>query len=494
MKKKCKPLKTMAKDYKCIAIDMGASAIRVLLGTISENEICYQEVYRFKNEIKHIDGHDRWDIFEIQQGIIYAINKVLETEKNNIKSFGVDSWGVDFVLIGSDGRLIELPVAYRDSRTYGMDIKWATLMSREETFRRTGINFYIFNTLFQLLSVRNEPVMQKVSRILFMPNYIYYYLTGVAFNEISIASTSQLLRVDAVDWDEEILKHCNINPDILNPILEAGKITGEINNMQINHKGISAISVCSHDTASAVAAIPAEKSGFVFISTGTWCIAGMESDIPLLSDDALKKGFTNERGINNTYRVLKNIPGLWFVQGIQKALKKDITFDEMENWAMNNEFSGWLINPEDDVFYNPADMIKAFDQFFTKTGQNIPSHPGYYVKCAYDSLCLSFKQCIEEIEFLSGKSVEIIHIIGGGCKSVYLCQATADFCGKVVIAGPVEGAGIGNIMVQGIAAGVIKDLTDGRRMVKNSFDIKEYKPQYRGVETLYSKYRSLKNA
>ena len=482
----------MNPEYKCIAVDMGAATIRILLGTISNNLITYREVYRLKNEIQEIEFHERWNIEEILDGIIFGINKVLAEEGDTVSSIGIDSWGVDFALLDVEGKLLEFPVAYRDSRTQGVEAKWMEIMSREETFRRTGINFYIFNTLFQLFSIKDNPVLKRTGKILFMPNYIYYYLTGIAFNEVSIASTSQLMEVTSTRWDTEILKHCNISPEKMEPVKEAEKIIGKVTQSGVRSDKLQAISVCSHDTASAVAAIPAQKSGFAFIATGTWCIVGVESELPIVSSNALEKGFTNERGINNTYRILKNILGLWLVQGIQKSLECKVSYDEMEEWAHNSEYSGWLINPENEMFFNPADMMEAFNQYFTKTGQSIPSHPGYYVKCAYDSLCLSFKYCISDIEMLTGRKIDVIHIIGGGCRSKYLCQTTADLCQMPVIAGPVEGSGIGNIMVQGIGAGVIKDLTEGRQMVKNSFDVKAYLPGNTDNEDLYKKYLKLK--
>jgi len=462
--------------FKCLAIDMGAGSIRVLLGSVANSYLKYQEVHRFKNEIKTIEGKDRWDIKYIVNEIIIGINKAIEQSRDQIQSFGVDSWGVDFVLLDQKGELLETPVAYRDARTLGMQDFWEKLMSKEETFQRTGINFYIFNSLLQLLAIKNDPIIKKTQTILFIPNYIYNQLSGSKVNEISIASTSQLVDVNTNQIDLKILQLLDIQPNIFGEIIEPGKIIGEVNHPGISGKGMKAVSVCSHDTASAVAAIPAEKSGFAFISTGTWCIVGVESDKPALSEEALKNGFTNERGYGNTYRVLKNMLGLWLIQGLQKSFNDCYSFEELEKMAENNLSTGHYIDPEDPSFFNPENMMDAFDTYFIKTGQIIPEAPGEYVKCAYDSLCKSFARSIEQLELMLDKKIDVIHLIGGGSRSEYLCQTTANVCGKKLISGPVEGAGIGNIMIQAIAMGYIKDLEEGRRIVKQSFECRDYVP------------------
>ena len=485
----------MKSPFHCIAIDMGAATIRVLLGTIENSRIQYEEVYRFKNEIKFIDGHDRWDVDFILEHIITGINIAIEKSNNSVESLGIDSWGVDFTMLDEKGNLLETPVAYRDSRTSGMEEKWQTLMSKKETFERTGINFYIFNSLFQLFSIKNSDILKQASKIVFMPNYIYYKLTRQIANELTISSTSQLLDAGSTGWEEKVLMSCGVDSKQLGTVVMPGNILGQVNHQAVNSSQIKAVNVCSHDTASAIAAIPAEKSGFAFISTGTWCIMGVESQTPVLTEFALNKGFTNERGYGNTYRVLKNILGLWLVQGLQKTLPEKFSFDEMEKLAFDEKYAGYLINPEDELFFNPESMYEAFKQFFTKTKQGIPGGPGFYIKCAYDSLCLSFKQCIDELDQMFASKIEVMHMIGGGCQSEYLCKTTAGFCNKKLVAGPVEGAGIGNIMVQGIAMGKIKNLTEGRKMVRNSFEIKEYYPGTNNekIKELEKKFMELKN-
>ncbi|MEN8121852.1 MAG: rhamnulokinase family protein [Bacteroidota bacterium] len=478
---------------RCLAIDMGASSIRVLLGEISDNHIKYKEIYRFKNEIKLVNGSDKWDIEGIYTSLLEGINKAL-IDYPDIASLGVDSWGVDYVLIDRQGKLVEMPYAYRDSRTEGMMDKWKKRMSDEETFQRTGINFYVFNTLFQLISSQNSREIKKAHSLLFIPAYIYYRLSGKKINEVTISSTSQLLELNSNNFDKEILKKLDINPSFFGKTINPGNIVGKVNEAELVENKIQAVSVCSHDTASAVAAIPTNINDFIFISTGTWCIIGIESKNPILTKEALELGFTNERGYGNTYRILKNIVGLWLVQGIQKAMPESKDFSEMEKMAMESEPSDHIVNPEDEMFYNPDNMLEAFDHYFEKTGQSKPESIGQYIRCAYNSLSLVFNYYVNKLEALTNNSYETVHLIGGGSQSVHLCQSTANYTLKQVYSGPVECATIGNIMVQAIAMKKIKNIEEGRSIIKKSFPQKAFKPLLKENESkeMYQKFLKLK--
>jgi len=285
-------------DFTCIAVDMGAGSIRVMLGVISEESVSYKESHRFENEIVLRDGHDRWDIERIESEITIGIQKAIDSSGDPVTSIGVDSWGVDFVLLDQSGTLMEAPVAYRDKRTEGMQEKWKSEMPDLETFRRTGINFYVFNTLYQLLSMRDTRVLESASRLLFMPCYINYLLSGVAKNELTIASTSQMLSVDGESWDKEILSSLGMKENMLGGVIEPGTRLGPVKGMVTGEHQIENVAVCGHDTAAVVAAIPAENPNFAYISAGTWCIVGIESDRPLITREAMELGFTNERGQN----------------------------------------------------------------------------------------------------------------------------------------------------------------------------------------------------
>jgi sugar (pentulose or hexulose) kinase len=476
-----------------IAVDMGAGSVRILVGTMSEEHIDYEEIYRFENEIKHIDGADKWDIEEIYKNILHGISMALE-KYPEAESIGVDSWGVDYVLLDKDGKLIEIPYAYRDSRTEGMPERWKGRMSEEETFRRTGINFYVFNTLFQLFASRGDKALKEAETLLFIPNYIYYRLTGKRFNETSIASTSQLLSVGGKAFDESILEKLGIEPSLFAPVVPAGKVLGVLTEKKLSGNHVKAVMVCSHDTASAVAAIPVEEEDFLFIATGTWCILGTEAKEPLLSEPARALGFTNERGCNHTFRTLKNIVGLWLVQGIQKAVTGNPSFAELEAMANRAEENDLLVNPEDPLFYNPDDMIRAFDTYFEKTGQSKPATTGQYVACAYKSLSVAFAYYLNKLQRLTGKIYQTVYVFGGGSQSEMLCRFIADHAGRKVVSGPVEAATYGNIMVQAMATGRIKDIKEGRRVLKNSFNPQSYQPSVSDNEReeLFKKYLSLK--
>ena len=471
------------KDFKCIAVDMGEGSIRIMLGEIKDGKLSDTEVHRFKNRIVEKDGHDRWESERIISQIIEGINKALNAHGDAVSSMGIDTWGVDFALLDVHGGLVDEPVAYRDARTEGMEEQWTGIMSRMETFERTGINFYIFNTLFQLLSMKGSEILENTSRILFTPGFIYYQLTGHMGNEVTISSTSQLLSAQSASWDTEILEQLGLNASVFGKPEQAGTIIGKVTHPDVKKNSIDAIQVCCHDTASAVVAIPVENRNYAFISSGTWCIVGIESDKPTLSKEALETGFTNERGYNNSFRVLKNIVGLWLIQGLKKEYPEDTTHSDLEQIASEADHTTQVINPDDDVFYNPFNMKAAFDEFFRKTGQDIPNDTGQYLKCAYDSLCFSFRHHIEKLESFTGKQIEVLHLIGGGSQSDYLNQKIANVCSRNVITVPVEGASIGNILVQAMARGVVKDLDEAREIVRRSVQVTHYTPKQKLPDT-----------
>ena len=482
------------KDFTCIAVDMGAGSIRVMLGVIDKDGLSYNEIHRITNEIVESEGHDRWEMERIAREIKVGIRKAIEDSQTMPASIGVDSWGVDFVLLDDRGELVETPVAYRDSRTEGMMELWKTMMPEMETFSRTGINFYIFNTLFQLLSLKDSEVMKKTSRILFMPCYINYLLSGQAHNELTIASTSQLLGIKGDQWDAEVLDRLQLQSDLLGEVLWPGTRLGPVTIPEFIGTGLESIAVCGHDTACVVAAIPVENPNYAFISAGTWCLLGMESNLPMVSEEALRLGFSNERGYNNTYRTLKNIVGLWLVQGLKKHLPENTSYSDMEKMTREGGAIRQVIDPDDPGFYNPEDMKEAFDVYFVKTGQSKPENFSDYILCAYDSLCFSFRYHIEKLEQLSGKSVEVVHLVGGGSQSEILNQRIATICGRKVISGPVEGATLGNILIQAIAMGRIKNLAEGRELVKQSCPLKTYHPEKQpsSVMERYEKFLNLK--
>jgi len=463
-------------EFCCIAIDMGAGSIRVMLGLITGRGISYREIHRIQNRTLMEKGHERWEMDRITGEILEGIGKSVQHSRAVPVSIGVDSWGVDFVLLDSNGKPVESPVSYRDSRTEGMREKWAALMPEMETFRRTGINFYLFNTLFQLLSMQGSEQLKKSERLLFIPSYINYLLSGRAVNEVTIASTSQMLGVKGDQWDSEILGRLQLERGILGELVMPGTLLGKLTAGIAGAERMQNIAVCGHDTACVVTAIPAGNENFAYISAGTWCIVGIESRSPLVSEEACRLGFTNELGYNLTYRTLKNIVGLWLLQGLKKALPPGTTFSEMEKMTMEDGTAAQVIDPDYPGFYNPEDMKKAFDSCFRKSGQPIPTRFGQYIRCAYDSICFSIRYHVEKLEMLSGKAIPVLHLVGGGSQSAYLNQRIATICEREVVSGPVEGAVLGNILVQAIAMGRIGSLEEGRLLVKDSCQVRNYLP------------------
>ncbi len=488
-----KEMNASDKDITCIAVDMGAGSIRVMLGTLGKDDIKMKEVHRIDNEIQVQEGRDTWDMERIVREIRKGISLAVESAEDTPVSIGVEAWGVDFVLLDSHGELVDTPVAYRDKRTEGMREKWKSLMPESETFLRTGINFYVFNTLFQLLSVKGSKTLERTSKILFVPSYINYLLSGAAVNELTIASTSQMLGVEGDAWDRVILDKLDLEEEKLGRVIQPGTKLGRVAIPEAGNIHMENVAVCGHDTACVVAALPVENPNYAFISAGTWCIVGVESDRPLICEDALRLGITNERGYGNSYRSLKNIVGLWLLQGLKKNLSADISFAQMEEMVSEEVDIQQIIDPDDPLFYNPADMKEAFNAYFEKSGQSRPGRFSDYLRTAYDSLCFSFRFHIEQLEKLSQKSIEVLHLVGGGSQSDYLCQRVASICKREVISGPVEGASMGNILIQGIAMGRISNLKAGRAMVKQSCRVKNYCPGAvsESLEERYKKYLTI---
>jgi rhamnulokinase len=477
-----------------IAVDMGAGSIRVMLGTLSQEVMNLEEMHRFENEIQVHEGRDTWDMDHIIGEIRTGIAKAMDAAESAPASIGVDSWGVDYVMLDAHGELVDTPVAYRDKRTEGMQELWESLMPALETFKRTGINFYVFNTLFQLLAIRGSRALQRSSKILFMPCYINYLLSGSQVNELTIASTSQMLQVHGDQWDTDILDRLGVEETTLGEVVEPGSLLGQVRLPEAGGLRIENVAVCGHDTACVVAALPVENPHYAYISAGTWCIVGVESERPLISEESMQLGITNERGFGNSYRSLKNIVGLWLLQGLRKSLSAEISFAQMEEMVSEEADISQVIDPDDPLFYNPANMKKAFDAYFEKTGQSCPGRFSDYLRSAYDSLCFSFRFHVEQLEKLSGRSIEVLHVVGGGSQSEYLCQRVATVCKREVVSGPVEGASMGNLLIQALAMGKIGNLQEGRQVVRKSCQVKKYKPGSltESLENRYRKYLTLK--
>jgi rhamnulokinase len=461
--------------FSCLAIDMGAGSIRIVQGIFTD-KLVLNEIYRFENHIEWMNGADRWNLKTITDEIRKGITLAFEQTEVPVLSVGVDSWGVDFVLLDKEGNPIEDAVSYRDSRTVGMKEKWNELIPALETFQLTGINYNIFNSLYQLLSIKDSVQLKDTSRILFMADYVNYLLSGKSVNELTLSVSSQMVNYKNADFDPEILSLLNCNSLFSKPVLPGmrlGKLTGfENNNTEV-------IAVAGHDTASAVAAIPFTDKNAAYISTGTWCIIGMLSDQPFISNRAFTMGITNEVTADGKYRPSMNLIGLWLVQQLRVAFGSHSSFSDIEELISTTPSSKYLIDTSDESFYNPVNMKEAFDSYFKNHfGVRLNSEAEYY-RCAYDSLVESFRKTLLDFEEIRGESFNTIHLIGGGCRSKLLCQLTANATGKKVIAGPIEAAVMGNLMIQVQSLGKMNP--ECKKMVTDSMEIATYLPEKGGT-------------
>lgn len=491
----------MSKTYKFLAFDFGASSGRAMLATFDGKKITLEEKHRFSNDPVNINGNLHWDVlrlfFEIKQGILKCAN----SGDRDIDCIGIDTWGVDYGLLDKDDKLLGNPYHYRDTRTEGMYDKAFALVPKEEIFKQTGIAFNWFNTIYQLLSSRlsGDVTLDNAKTLLFMPDLFNFFLTGVKKTEYTEASTSQMFDSAKHEWAYDLLKKLNIPTDILTDVIYPGEIVGNIKPELAEELGIAQIpvvAVASHDTGSAVASVPVvDKKDFIYISSGTWSLMGVELDKPNISDGALEYNFTNEGGVNKSIRFLKNIMGLWLIQESKRQWAREgeeLSFDELERQANAAAPFESLINPDDDSFQTPGNMPRRIREYCMKTGQKVPETKGEIVRCIAQSLGFRYRYTIEGMEKVTGQKYNVVNIVGGGIKDKMICQFTANATKRAVHAGPVEATSIGNVLVQAMAMGAIKDLNEGRAAVRNSFDITVYEPQNSDAwDAAYEKWKKI---
>jgi len=465
----------------CIAVDIGAGSGRIIRGALDEDGIKLKEVHRFRNGMKKFDGHLRWDMGRLFNEVCKGLRKASKGGEPP-SSIGIDAWGVDFVLLDSKSRPLGPPIAYRDPRTDGMMEHFLERMDARTIYRRTGTQFLHINTLYQLFAMaQSEPrLLRKARHILMVPDYLNFLLTGKKCMEFTNATTTQMLDIEKKDWVRDILKKVPLDPALLSRPVEPGTIIGPLTSKIQRRTGLGPINViapATHDTGSAVASVPATGTDWAFISSGTWSLMGKEIGHPICTKGAMDHNFTNEGGVAGTYRFLKNNMGLWLVSELQKDLLGKRSFAELESMARRARPFSSLIDPNDKRFFNPRSMKKALDVYLRSTDQPVPRTPGTYIRCALESLALSYREVLAELRATHPGNIARVHIIGGGCQNRLLDQMTADALGLPVLAGPVEGTAVGNILVQAIALGEIKDLEEGRRLVKGSFNIQKYTPR-----------------
>ena len=489
-----------------LAFDFGAESGRAVLGSLNEQDrLSLTEIHRFGNRIinrsilskssknkRSSDSKNRrrtrlsWDIDMLYSETLKGLIKSGKSVKKNaapVSSIGIDAWGVDFCLIGKDGKILEKPASYRDPRTKGIPSLFFRKMPPEKLYRLTGIQMLEINTVFQLYSMAlaRDRALKSAAGLLFMPDTLNYLLTGVKKSEFTVSTTSQLLNPRKINWETEIFSALGIDMDIMQDVFLPGAILGDLTSEARKRAGMKAtpvIAVGSHDTASAVAAVPAEGGDFAYISSGTWSLVGMETGKPVINRKTLRYNLTNEGGVCGTFRLLKNVPGLWLIQRCRAAWaeEKNYTYGELNKLAEKPLHFKSLIDSSSPAFFNPPDMPKAIRDFCISTGQPVPKKPGDYIRAIMESLALSYRRTINELADATGKKPRGIHIVGGGSMNALLCQFTADATGLPVYAGPAEATAVGNILVQAMALGRIKDLKHLRRVVRKSSPPKIYEP------------------
>ena len=463
-----------------LAVDMGASSGRHILGSIVEGKLVLEEVYRFENGMKEVDGHKCWDADGLFKSIKEGMKKCAELGKIP-EAMSIDTWGVDFVLLDKEDKRIGNAVGYRDDRTIGIDEEVYKFIPEKDLYLRTGTQKQLFNTIYQLMAIKvQEPEqLEKAETMLMSPDYYNFLLTGKKATEYTIASTTQLLDQKSKDWDFELIDTVGLPRKIFTEIKKPGTPLGRLLPEIEEEVGFNCdvILTTSHDTASAVLAVPAIKDDFVYISSGTWSLMGLELPMPIISEESMKYNLTNEGGYDYTVRLLNNIMGLWMIQSIRHELDDKYSFAELCASAEKVKDFPSRVNVDDKKFFAPKSMIEAIKEYCADTNQVVPETPGELSTVAYQSLADCYGRTIDMLEELSGKTYEAINIIGGGSNADYLNQLTANATGKTVYAGPGEATALGNLVAQMIEKGELKDVKEARKCIFDSFAVKTFVPE-----------------
>ena len=465
----------MSEKSYYLAVDIGASSGRHILGWMENGKIRIEEVYRFENKLIKKNGHLCWDIDHLFQEVLNGLKECKRLDRVPA-TMGIDTWGVDFVLLDGDGKLLGDTVAYRDSRTKGMDEEVYKAIDEAELYSRNGIQKQLFNSIYQLMAIKQqEPqTLARAERFLMIPEYLNYLLTGAMKNEYTNATTAQLVNAKTQDWDYELMDRLGYPKKIFGPLHMPKTVVGPLSNSIAEQVGFQTEVVlpATHDTGSAVMAVPTSSEDAIYLSSGTWSLMGIERLIPDCTERSREHNFTNEGGYHHRYRYLKNIMGLWMMQSLRKEFKHKYSFDELYQLAYIGRYFTSVVNVNDESFLAPDSMIKAVQDYCERTGQEKPETECELLYCIYCSLARCYAQTVEEIEEVTGKTYECIHVVGGGCQDQFLNALIATETGKEVYAGPVEATALGNLMAQMLKDGIFKDLAEARQAVAKSFDVK----------------------
>jgi rhamnulokinase len=470
-----------------LGVDLGASSGRVVAGLFDGRKIELKELHRFSNGPVNVAGSLRWDVLRLWSGIQDGLTKAKQEFGSDIASIGVDTWGVDYVLLSKTGEILGQPYNYRDPRTDGIMEKAFQRVSREDIFSSTGLQFMQINTLYQLIAMResNPQLLDMADRFLMMPDFFNWCLSGSQVVEFTNATTSQCYDPNTRDWSYDLLGKFEIPTEMFGEVVTPGTKLGQLRQDVAERTGLPRLDViapATHDTGAAVVAVPTELTGspnWAYLSSGTWSLLGVEVQEAILSPRALELNVTNEGGVDGTYRLLKNIMGLWIITQIRESIQRSgrtIDYSQLVQRASVAEPFRSLINPDDPKFMSPADMPTAIREWCREHGQPEPETEGQLARCAFESLALKYRVVLSQLEELTGTPIEVIHIVGGGSQNELLNQFAANACGRPVIAGPVEGTVMGNVLVQARSLGEIGSLSEIREVVHNSASIKQYEP------------------
>lgn len=490
----------MQKPQSFLAIDLGAESGRAVIGHIGD-DMTLNEIHRFPNGPVRVANHIYWDVLRLWSEIQNSIRIAAGSTGDSLLGIGLDTWGVDFSLLDSSDRLIGNPFHYRDARTNGMIEAACQIVPREEIYDQTGIQFMQLNTLFQLFAMRqeNDPTLQIANTLLTMPDIFNFWLTGRKASEFTISTTTQCYNPRKKHWAFELLDALDIPQSIFQSIVQSGTVLDHLRPSlaeEASCKCVPVIAVGCHDTASAVAAVPTKENDFIYISSGTWSLIGIESHEPIINEQSMNYDLTNEGGVSDTICILKNIMGMWLLQECRRQWAKagkNYSYEDLTNLATEASALKSLIFVGDNRFLAPVNMVECIQTFCFEMRQSVPQTDGEIVRCILESLAFEYRWGTEKLRELSGRSLPVIHIVGGGSRNALLNQFTADATGCEVIAGPVEATAIGNVLVQAISLGQLSSLKEGRSLVRSSFNITTYQPLECSIwDEVYSRYLSLR--
>ena len=484
----------MRQPRRFLAFDLGAESGRSMLGELEGRKLNVREVSRFPNRMLELNGHFFWDVWsllsEVKAGMQVCAGEVPT-------SVGIDTWGVDFGLLVTDGTLLGLPYSYRDSRTAGVMERFHKLIAKRRVYELTGVQFLSINTLYQLYSMKRDrsPLLDVTSDLLFMPELFSYLLTGRKATEFTIATTSQLYNPTKNGWAVELLKVLGLPKGMMQDLVQPGTEVGPLSPSVASDVGLKrtrVVATASHDTAAAVAAVPAEGDAWMFISAGTWSLVGMEVEKPIITSAALRHNFTNEGGVGGRFRFLKNVTGFWLLQQLLRSWGEAAAYGALVNEAAGAPALRAILDPDASCFRSPEDMGKAIAGYCRLTRQPVPRNRAEQVRCVLESLVLKYRLVRDELEKVTERKVERVHVVGGGARNSLLCQMTADALGLPVCSGPAEATAIGNIMVQAMAAGVVSSLEETRAIVRDSCKLKRYMPRpSKEWDAAYERFRGI---